>query len=98
MASFGALELMEEVESDGEGRLQLISLMDGVDQSPVVPQPLIPEHPVHHRPGRVPVGPLLQDPDPAGLNWRYRGRHWVELSARPAESRFELNEKGMAES
>lgn len=72
MASFRALKLIEQIEGDGDGHLQQIGLMDGVDQSPVVPQPLIPEHPVHHRPGRVRVGSFLQDPDPARLDGWYR--------------------------
>lgn len=81
MASFRALKLMEQIEGNGDGHLQQIGLMDGVDQSPVVPQPLIPKHPVHHRAGRVRVGSFLQEPDPARLDGGYGGRH----SAAPVE-------------
>lgn len=65
----GAEEAVEQIEGDGDGRTGAVGEVDGVDQRPVVPGPLIPEHPIHHRSLLLPAAGqrrLLEHPDAAG--------------------------------
>lgn len=71
MASFGAQKLVEEIKSDGDGDVGLVSPINGVDQSPVVPRPLISEHPVDDGTHRFPIGrskTFLENPHSTFLN------------------------------
>lgn len=40
-------KVIEEIENDGDGNVGFVGLVNGVDESPVVSNPLISEHPVH---------------------------------------------------
>lgn len=49
MAGVGTFKVVEEIENNGYWNVGFVGLMNGVDESPVVFQPLIPEHPVNDR-------------------------------------------------
>lgn len=51
MTRLCANKAVEEIENNGYRNVGFVGLMNGVDESPVVFQPLISEHPVHDGPG-----------------------------------------------
>lgn len=48
LPSFGTQEGIKQIESYGYGHVSLVSLINGVDQSPVISQSLVSEHPVDY--------------------------------------------------
>ena len=88
MPSLGPQKPIEQIERHGHWGFGLVGLVDGLDQRPVVSQPLISEHPVHHRTYHFPIGrpgSLLQDSDSSRLDGGcgFHGRRRAATEALP---------------